>query len=92
MCVCVSCTHPTHRTAQHEEELPDKKDATFQAALLYTTKGGERRVRVFNAALPVTTQLPLVFRMADLDATLTLIARQVRGRPRTEVIMGACFT
>lgn len=79
---------------QHEEELSEKKEATFQAALLYTTKDGERRVRgalrhrdvwqtlsvvtVFNASLPTSNAVGTIFRHADMDATTVLLARQVR--------------
>lgn len=41
-----------------------------QIALLYTMRNGQRAVRLHTLSLPVAQELPHVFRMADLDATL----------------------
>lgn len=49
---------------------------SVQSALLYTTSGGERRIRVHTMAVPVSTVFADVFRHADVDAICNFIAKQ----------------
>lgn len=51
------------------------EEAGIQIALLYTTKGGERRIRVHNMNVPIVNDLHRVFRYADLDAIVTYLAK-----------------
>lgn len=44
--------------------------AVVQVALLYTTRQGQRVVRLHTISFPVATELPHLFRMADNDAVL----------------------
>ncbi|BGP15597.1 hypothetical protein JCM10213_004114 [Rhodosporidiobolus nylandii] len=60
---------------KHEGKLDEKTDAYFQCAALYTSATGERRVRVHNLAVPVSSVLTNVFRAADLDTTITHITK-----------------
>ena len=56
-----------------------KKDSPmvfFQAAVLYTTLTGKRRVRVTTIGLPTTQVASDVFRSADLGTVATLMSRQ----------------
>ena len=64
---------------KHEGKLDEKVDAHFQCALLYTSAAGERRVRVHNLAVPVTSLLANVFRLADMDTTLAYIAKECQS-------------
>jgi protein transport protein SEC24 len=63
-------------TFKHEGKLPEKADVCIQCALLYTTAQGERRIRVHTLCVPVTTQLAMIYRSADLDAIVTLSLKQ----------------
>eukprot|EP00658_Telonema_sp_P-2_P019557 TRINITY_DN1771_c1_g1_i2.p1 TRINITY_DN1771_c1_g1~~TRINITY_DN1771_c1_g1_i2.p1 ORF type:complete len:345 (-),score=108.70 TRINITY_DN1771_c1_g1_i2:197-1231(-) len=56
-----------------EESL--SKPVSVQAALLYTTKGGERRIRVMTQYLTVTSQLANVFRGADVESIMNFSLR-----------------
>lgn len=60
---------------KHDGKLDEKHEAHFQAATLYTTADGERRVRCHNIAVPVTSLLGNVFRYADLDSTITYLTK-----------------
>ncbi|KAG0169868.1 COPII coat Sec23p-Sfb3p heterodimer component [Apophysomyces sp. BC1021] len=64
-------------TLDHDSKLTDNSMAYFQCALLYTTQTGQRRVRLHNMCLPVTSNIPALFRQADLDATINLITKKV---------------
>lgn len=65
---------------KHEGKLDEKVDAHFQCAILYTSAEGQRRVRVHNLAVPVTSLIANVFRLADMDTTLAYIAKQGQFR------------
>ena len=47
-----------------------------QAALLYTTSCGERRIRVHNVALPVETVIQNVFDSVNIDVLCNILAKQ----------------
>ncbi|KAI9315351.1 Sec23/Sec24 trunk domain-containing protein [Dichotomocladium elegans] len=61
---------------KHDSKLDVSRNICFQAALLYTTKAGERRVRVHNLSLSVTNQIAEVFRSGDEDAAISVILRK----------------
>ena len=61
---------------KHDAKLDPKADAYIQAAILYTSASGDRRVRVHNLAVPVVTKLADVFRLADMDTTMALVAKE----------------
>ncbi|GAA5940129.1 uncharacterized protein JCM15063_001715 [Sporobolomyces koalae] len=61
---------------KHESKLDEKSDAYFQCAALYTSATGQRRVRVHNIAVPVTSLVNNVFRYADMDTTIAVIAKE----------------
>jgi hypothetical protein len=66
----VDCDKALVATLRHEERLKPGTIAFIQAALLYSTPGGARRVRVHTLALPVASSIGAIFRGADLDTTL----------------------
>ncbi|VDN35169.1 unnamed protein product, partial [Cylicostephanus goldi] len=61
----------------------------FQAALLYTSSKGDRRIRVHTMCLPTTADLAQVYNNFDLKATVSLIAkigvdRSLTGSPLSD--------
>ena len=65
----------------HDGKIDEKLQAGIQVALLYTTMGGMRRIRVHNIVVPVTPLIASVFRMVELDTVTNLLAKQ--GAPCT---------
>jgi protein transport protein SEC24 len=72
----------TTDTAFNVELAHDKDDplqpgsvVAIQAALLYTTSGGERRICVHTMAKPVTSLLAELFRRVDPDAVANTLAK-----------------
>ena len=63
----------------HDEPMLNTSALTVQSALLYTSAGGERRIRVHTHAVPVTSVLSDVVNSVDADAICNLLAKQVRG-------------
>lgn len=64
----------------YEESLSDVKTVCFQAALLYTSSQGERRIRVHTLCLPVTASLTDVMHSADQQAIIGLISKMAVDR------------
>ncbi|KAI8911354.1 Sec23/Sec24 trunk domain-containing protein [Powellomyces hirtus] len=60
---------------KHDGKLDEKRESAFQAALLYTTATGERRIRVHNISVSNTSLLGNVFRYADMDTTACYLCK-----------------
>ncbi|KAL1946226.1 hypothetical protein VTO73DRAFT_15353 [Trametes versicolor] len=71
---------------EHTRTLDDRQYAFIQAALLYTTVTGQRRVRVFNVALKVVTLAGNVFQYADMDAAVSFMVRQAISKMSSQKI------
>ncbi|KAF7996308.1 hypothetical protein HCN44_001940 [Aphidius gifuensis] len=63
-----------------EENLSDVSSVCFQAALLYTSSKGERRIRVHTLCLPVTSNLNDIIYSADQQCIVGLIAKMAVDR------------
>ncbi|CAG5988680.1 unnamed protein product [Menidia menidia] len=63
-----------------EDSLADSSLACFQAALLYTSSKGKRRIRVHTLCLPVVGQLSDVYAGADVQAITCLLANMAIDR------------
>lgn len=63
---------------KHDDKLAPEENVYIQIALLYTSSGGQRRLRVMNLALKTCTQLADLFRSCDLDTTILFFAKQVQ--------------
>lgn len=72
---------------QYDSKLDTKKDAHFQAALLYTSKEGVRKVRVVNNILSITQRINDVFDFADQDAILKVMIKKSVGKFSTAPIV-----
>ncbi|XP_054707353.1 protein transport protein Sec24D-like [Uloborus diversus] len=60
----------------YDEKLPENETVYIQAALLYTTCNGERRIRVHNLALSTSVGMPDVFKCCELDTIVNFFAKQ----------------
>ncbi|XP_072549207.1 protein transport protein Sec24B isoform X2 [Salminus brasiliensis] len=72
-----------------DESLADTSLACFQAALLYTSSKGKRRIRVHTLCLPVVSQLSDVFAGADVQAITCLLANMAIDRSITSSLSDA---
>ncbi|KAK5131518.1 hypothetical protein LTR08_000845 [Meristemomyces frigidus] len=67
------------RRATHVE-LDPKLDAHFQAALLYTTTSGQRRVRCVNTVASASETARESMKFVDQDAVLAIIAKEAASK------------
>ncbi|KPP79102.1 protein transport protein Sec24A-like [Scleropages formosus] len=72
-----------------EENLLDMQMVSFQAALLYTSSKGERRIRVHTMCLPVVNSLSDIFAGADVQAITGLLASMAVDRSVTASLCDA---
>ncbi|XP_034407021.1 protein transport protein Sec24A isoform X3 [Cyclopterus lumpus] len=72
-----------------EENLDDMQVVSFQAALLYTSSKGERRIRVHTLCLPVVNSLSDIFAGADVQAITGLLACMAVDRSATASLSDA---
>jgi len=60
--------------------LKDSREVSFQAALLYTSCKGERRIRVHTLCLPTTASLQEVIQGADQHCVIGLLSKMAVDR------------
>lgn len=58
-----------------DAQAAKSRSLALQAALLYTTTSGRRRIRVLTVCLPVVTTLSELFRHANLSALVNLMTK-----------------
>ena len=61
---------------KHDDKLTDEDGVYIQVALLFTSPGGQRRLRVHNLALGVCSQMADLYRSCDLDTVMNLLMKQ----------------
>ncbi|TMW54456.1 hypothetical protein DOY81_000448 [Sarcophaga bullata] len=72
----VDCDKSIAIEIKHDDKLPPEENVYLQIALLYTSCGGQRRLRILNVALKATTTIAEVFKSCDLDAIMLFFAKQ----------------
>lgn len=72
----------------YDGKLDPKLDAHFQAALLYTSANGQRRVRCINVVAAVNEGGMETMKFIDQDAVVNIVAKE--GRLRS-MFLGICF-
>lgn len=65
---------------QYEEDLTNQSTASFQAALLYTSSKGDRRIRVHTVCIPITKDIPNIFSSFDTKASVGLLSKMAAER------------
>lgn len=68
-----------------EENLNELQTVSFQAALLYTSSKGERRIRVHTLCLPVANSIQEVFVNADQEAIIGLLSKMAVDKSLTSL-------
>ncbi|KAL7043785.1 hypothetical protein ACKWTF_001663 [Chironomus riparius] len=72
----IDCDKSVAVEIRHDDKLPPEDNVYVQVALLYTSCGGQRRLRILNLALKTCTQLADLFRSCDLDTLTLFLAKQ----------------
>lgn len=72
-----------------DEDLKEYTNVCFQAAILYTSPHGERRIRVHTLSLPVVSILADVIHAADQEAIIGLVSKMAVDRSLSASISDA---
>lgn len=63
-----------------DDDIKDYSEVCFQAAVLYTSSLGERRIRVHTLSLPVVSILSDVVHGADQEAVIGMLSKMAVDR------------
>jgi len=55
---------------KYDDKLDPQENSFFQVAILFTSCGGQRRLRIHNISLPVTNDFTTIYRFADEDVVV----------------------
>lgn len=61
---------------KHDDKLSEEEGVYIQAALLYTSCSGQRRLRILNLALKTCSQMADLYRSCDLDTLINFLSKQ----------------
>lgn len=65
---------------KHDDKLSEEEGVYIQAALLYTSCSGQRRLRILNLALKTCSQMADLYRSCDLDTVINFLSKQATYR------------
>ncbi|RXG54280.1 Protein transport protein Sec24C [Armadillidium vulgare] len=61
---------------KHDDKITEEDGVYIQVALLYTSVGGQRRLRILNLALNICTQLADLYKNCELDTLMNFFGKQ----------------
>uniref|UniRef100_A0A9J8BAQ9 SEC24 homolog D, COPII coat complex component n=1 Tax=Cyprinus carpio carpio TaxID=630221 RepID=A0A9J8BAQ9_CYPCA len=71
----VDCDKAVTVEFKHDDTLSEETGAVMQCALLYTTIGGQRRLRIHNLSLNCSSQLSELYKSCETDALINFFAK-----------------
>ncbi|MGH0158290.1 UNVERIFIED_CONTAM: hypothetical protein FKN15_071841 [Acipenser sinensis] len=71
----VDCDKAVTVEFKHDDKLSEDTGALIQCALLYTTVGGQRRLRIHNLGLNCSSQLADLYKSCETDALINFFAK-----------------
>ncbi|XP_061664267.1 protein transport protein Sec24D isoform X2 [Syngnathoides biaculeatus] len=71
----VDCDKAVTVELKHDDALSEETGAFIQCALLYTTVGGQRRLRVFNLGLNCSSHLSELYKSCETDSLVNFFAK-----------------
>ncbi|KAK0148896.1 Protein transport protein Sec24D [Merluccius polli] len=71
----VDCDKAVTVELKHDDTLSEETGAFIQCALLYTTVGGQRRLRIHNLSLNCSLQLLELFKSCETDSLINFFAK-----------------
>ncbi|KAG8040338.1 hypothetical protein G9C98_000909 [Cotesia typhae] len=72
----IDCNKAIAVEVKHDDKLTEEEGVYVQVALLYTSVGGVRRLRVINLSLRTSSQMTELYRTCDPDAMVNFFAKQ----------------
>ncbi|OXU26882.1 hypothetical protein TSAR_008825 [Trichomalopsis sarcophagae] len=72
----IDCDKALAIEIKHDDKLAEDEGVYIQAALLYTSCSGVRRLRIINLSLKTSSQMAELYRGCDLDAIINYLSKQ----------------
>ncbi|XP_077280362.1 COPII coat complex component secretory 24CD [Temnothorax americanus] len=72
----IDCDKAVGIEIKHDDKLTEDEGVYIQAALLYTSCSGIRRLRIINLSLKTSSQMVELYRACDLDAIINYFSKQ----------------
>nr|CAD7393436.1 unnamed protein product [Timema cristinae] len=72
----IDCDKGVALEIKHDDKLTEEDGVYVQVALLYTSCGGQRRLRVINLGLKTCSQMADLYRSCDLDTVVNFFSKQ----------------
>ena len=72
----LDCDKSVQIEIKYDDKLDEKEFAYFQVAILFTSCGGQRRLRIHNISLPVTSDYGNIYRLIDEECLTTHLFKQ----------------
>lgn len=72
----IDCDKGVAVEIKHDDKLSEEEGVYIQAALLYTSCSGQRRLRILNLALKTCSQMADLYRSCDLDTMINFLSKQ----------------
>ncbi|XP_008546955.1 protein transport protein Sec24D [Microplitis demolitor] len=84
----IDCNKAIAVEVKHDDKLTEEEGVYVQVALLYTSVGGVRRLRIINLSLRTSSQMTELYRTCDPDAIVNFFAKQsvvkiIENSPKT---------
>ncbi|XP_058809439.1 protein transport protein Sec24D-like [Phymastichus coffea] len=72
----IDCDKAIAIEVKHDDKLTDEEGVYIQAALLYTSCSGVRRLRIINLSLKTSSMITELYKSCDLDAMINFMLKQ----------------
>jgi protein transport protein SEC24 len=72
----IDCDKAVAVEIKHDDKLSEEEGVYIQAALLYTSCSGQRRLRIINLSLKTCSQMSDLYRNCDCDTIINYISKQ----------------
>ena len=72
----LDCDKSVQVEIKYDDKLEEREAAYFQVAVLFTSCGGQRRLRIHNLSLPVTADYSQLYRLVDEDCLVAHLFKQ----------------
>nr|CAD7444381.1 unnamed protein product [Timema bartmani] len=89
----IDCDKGVALEIKHDDKLTEEDGVYVQVALLYTSCGGQRRLRVINLGLKTCSQMADLYRSCDLDTVMLACYRKNCASPSSagQLILPECM-
>lgn len=72
---CIDSSKAVAVEVKHDDKLTEDDGVYIQTALLYTSVGGQRRLRIINLSLNTCTQMADLYKNCDLDTLMNFFGK-----------------